>query len=61
MTRQRNDSAIIRGLTHADTYIGEGSEREAGITLGRLFRRDTRHYGSCAISASGLLYRAPAV
>jgi hypothetical protein len=37
MTRQRDHSAIIRGLTHADTYIGEGSERDAGITLGPPF------------------------
>ena len=39
MTRQRDHSAIIRGLTHADTYIGEGSERDAGITLGPPFRQ----------------------
>jgi hypothetical protein len=33
MTRQRDHSAIIRGLTHAETYIGEGSERDAEITV----------------------------
>jgi hypothetical protein len=37
MTRQRDHSATIRGLTHADTYIGEGSERDAGITLRAAF------------------------
>jgi hypothetical protein len=37
MTRQRDYSAIIQGLTHADTYIGEGSERDAGITLAAVF------------------------
>jgi hypothetical protein len=34
MTRQRDHSAIIRGLTHAETYVGEGSERDAEITVG---------------------------
>ena len=34
LTRQRNHSAIIRGLTHAETYIGEDSEQDAEITVG---------------------------
>ena len=37
MTRQRDHSAIIRGLSHADTYIGEGSKRDAAITFGPPF------------------------
>jgi hypothetical protein len=53
MTRQLDHSAIIRGLTQAETYVEEGSERDAeidaAVTVGP---RQLR---------GGLPYRAPSV
>jgi hypothetical protein len=37
MTRQRDHCPIIRGSTHAETHIGEASERDAEITVGPPF------------------------
>ena len=37
MTRQRDHCRIIRGSTHAEPHIGEGSERDAEITVGPPF------------------------